>query len=398
MLLALTLRAGFAWNYVHRNPRRAVAVIPFLFEPGNIAASVAEGKGFGSPLRVDTGATAWMTPVYPLLLASVFRVFGLYTFPAFVAAVALNILFSMLTTVPLFFAARRVGGLFTATLAGGLWAIFPNAILLPFESLWDVSLAALLAATLLWATLALEGSPRARDWCAYALLWGVALMTSAILVVALPFLLGWLAWRSYSWKRPALALGIVILCCLPWTLRNWLVLGSFVPLRSVMGLSLWIGNNDQAENGWPGRLHPITNPEERGKYVQMGEIAYMREKRREALRFMLSHPAEEARLSAGRFVAFWSGGTPAPIRDFLRTPSLSFRFIVLFNLLAGAGALAGMVLLWRRHNLYVFPAAVFPVILPIAYYLTLASARYRLPVDPAVLLLAAAALKEFRGR
>jgi len=398
MMLALGLRAGFAWDYIHRNPERALSTIPFLFEPGNIAASIAQGKGFSSPLRVDTGATAWMTPIYPLLLAAVFRILGLYTFAAFVAAVAMNIVFSTLTCVPLFFATKRIGGAVVATLAAGLWAIFPNAILLPFESLWDASLAALLAAALLWATLALDRSTRLRDWCGYALLWGIALMTNAALGIVLPFLLGWLAWRARSWKRPVLAAALIVLCCVPWIIRNYIALGSFVPLRSVMGLSLWIGNNDRVENGWPGRLHPITNPEERSKYVALGELAYMREKRREAIQFMLSHPYIEVRLTASRFIALWSGGTSTPLRDFMRTQSWSFRFILLFNLLAAVGALVGIVLLWRRRNTYAFPAAVFPLVFPLAYYVTLASARYRHPADPAVLLLAAVALQGFRGK
>jgi len=398
LVLALGLRAGFAWDYIHRNPERALSTIPFLFEPGNIAASIEQGKGFSSPLRVETGPTAWMTPIYPMMLAGVFHIFGLYTFPAFLAAVGLNIAFSTLTVVPIFYAGRRVSGIVTAALAAGLWAIFPNAILLPFESLWDASLAALLAALLLWATVALDGSPRLRGWFAYALLWGVALMTNATLVLALPFLLGWLAWRSRSLTKPALAAGLIILCCVPWTIRNALAMHSFIPLRSVAGLSLWIGNNDQIRGQWPGRLHPITNSVERNKYVEMGEIAYMREKRREAVEFILAHPAEELRLTASRFVALWSGGTATPLADLIHARSFSFRFILLFNLLAAGGALAGMVMLWRRGSPYWFPLAVFPVIFPLAYYVTLASARYRHPADPAVLLLTAVALKGIRGR
>lgn len=42
-----------------------------------------------------------MTPVYPVLLAAIFRVFGSLTFQAFLAAVALNVLFSSLVCIPL---------------------------------------------------------------------------------------------------------------------------------------------------------------------------------------------------------------------------------------------------------------------------------------------------------
>ena len=397
LVVALALRSGFAWNYQRSKPDQALGTIPFLFEPGNIADSLATGNGFGSPFRVDTGPTAWMTPVYPLLLAGIFRCFGIYTFGAFVAAVALNILFSTLTCVPVFFAGNRLGGLGLGAGAAWLWAVFPNAILIPIESLWDASLSALLAATLLWMTLTLADSGRMRDWCRYGILWGFTAMTNATLLMLLPFLLAWAAYRSRrqerSWMRgPAVAAGIVILCCVPWTIRNYAVFHRFVPLRSVLGLSLWLGNNPQAEDLSVGQLHPIDNSAERDKYVEMGEIAYNREKRVEAIQFMLAHPATDASFILHRFLAFWSGGTPRPLTDLLRTRSWWFRFIELFNLLAALGGLMGILLLIKRGCRYAFPLAVWPIVFPCAYYLTLATPRYRLPIDPMVLLLSAVAL------
>jgi hypothetical protein len=413
LAVALALRAGFAWNYVHHNPRHALAALPFLFESGNIAYSLATGSGFSSPLRVPTGPTAWMTPVYPALLAGIFRVFGTYTFASFVAAASLNILFSALVCIPLYFAGRRVGGIGVAAGAAWLWVIFPNALQIPVESMWEASLAALLAATILWATLALDESRRLREWCVYGLLWGFALMTSAAMTSLLPFLLGWLAIRARWHSRaaspsparnearslltgPALAAAVAILCCVPWTIRNYQTFHTFVPLRSVAGLQLWLGNNPESRYIWLGTLHPIFNADERARYIAMGEIAYMREKRQLAFQFMASHPLREAQLMWHRFLAIWTGGTPYPLRDLLRVHSLWFRFILLFNIAASIGALAGIVILFRAGHAYAFPLAVFPIVFPCAYYLTLALPRYRLPIDPVVMLLAAIAVAGMR--
>jgi hypothetical protein len=66
------------------------------------------------------------------------------------------------------------------------------------------------------------------------------------------------------------------------------------------------------------------------------------------------------------------------------------RGILLFNLLAAAGALAGAVTLFRQASPYAFPLAIFPVVFPLLYYLTLGIARYRHPMDPCLLLLTAA--------
>jgi len=413
VLVALLLRVGFAWDYVGQNSRQALAVLPFLQESGNIAASLAGGHGFSSPFRIETGPTAWMPPAYPWLLAGIFRVFGVRTYDSFLAAVGLNILCSAFTCVPIFFAGKRVGGLAVAALAAWLWAFFPNAILNAFESMWDASLTALLAAIILWVTLAMEKSERWRDWVGYGLLWGVTLLTNVTLISLLPFLLGWLVYRSRktslssrdsaglvkaTFAKPVLAFGIAVLCCVPWTIRNYMVFHHFVPLRSTLGLQMWIGNNENPQEAWKEELHPIFNSAERARYIRMGEIEYMQEKQREAIEFILAHPARDVRQFASRFIATWSGGTPTPAQDFIQTPGLWFRGVLIFNLFVAVGAAAGIVILWKERSACLFPIAAFPVIFPWAYYLTLVVPRYRLPVDPAVMLLTAVALVAISSR
>jgi hypothetical protein len=391
LAIALALRLAFLQNYLNHHPRQALAALPFLFEPGNIAFSLVGGHGFASPFRVDTGPTAWMTPVWPLLLAAVFRIFGTYTFHAFIATAALNIVFSTLVCWPLFLAGKRIGGRAVAAGAAWLWAVSPMANVLPYESLWEGSLAALLAATLLWATLAVVHSPRTRNWIAYGLLWGIVLMTSATFALLFPLVFGWLAWRTRN-IRPALGAGLALLCCLPWTVRNYARFHTLVPLRSVAGLSLWVGNNDRADGLTPNR-HPISNSAERAKYINRGEIAYMRDKRNEAVQFMVAHPDREMRLVTSRFIAVWTGGTPAPIADVMRTRSAWFRWVVLFNVVAALLGAAGIVVLFRQRNPGAFPIVVFPLVFPLPYYVTLALPRYRLPIDPVLFLLAALALQ-----
>ncbi|MGH9730713.1 MAG: hypothetical protein ACRD4A_03360 [Candidatus Acidiferrales bacterium] len=402
LIFATGIRLVFAWDYTEQNSRQALSVIPFTFESGNIAASLARGQGFSSPLRVPTGPTAWMTPVYPLLLAAVFRYLGIYAFRSFVAAVLLNIIFAALTCVPIYYAGERMGGAGLGAGAAWLWAIFPNAILIPFESMWDACLSALLAATILWATLALAESRRARDWCAYGLLWGFTLMTNPTLASLLPFLLAWLAYRAYHaykykelrlWLlNPLLALGVAILCCVPWTVRNYDDFHTIVPLQSTLGLQLSVGNNAHSTDAQTHLVHPLNNADERAKYVAMGEIAYMRQKQHEAIAYMESHPRRIANLWAHRFIAFWTGGSPHPLEDFEQIHSAWFRYVLIFDICVGVGAIVGIVLLLWRRSMFAFPLAVFPLVFPCVYYMSVALPRYRLLVDPVVLLLTAIAL------
>jgi hypothetical protein len=242
-----------------------------------------------------------------------------------------------------------------------------------------------------------------RHWIGYGLLWGCALMTNATFLSLLPFLLGWIAYRHWKrgyseWARQAAASALVIvLCCVPWTVRNYMVFHAFVPLRSVFGLQTWLGNNSDTTPVWLGIQHPIFNSAEREKYIEMGEIAYMSEKRNLAFEFVEHNPRRVLELSVLRFITVWSGGTAYPVRDFFKNHDLWFRYVLLFNIVAAIGTLTGIVLLWRARSEYTFPLAASILIYPIPYYLTLVEPRYRLPIDPIVMLLLAVTLQALFG-
>jgi hypothetical protein len=77
--VALGARLGFGWIQERKIPKDMLAPASFAQETGNIASALSQGKGFSSPFGKETGPTAWLTPVYPLLVAGVFRVFGILT-------------------------------------------------------------------------------------------------------------------------------------------------------------------------------------------------------------------------------------------------------------------------------------------------------------------------------
>jgi hypothetical protein len=63
--------------------------------------------------------------------------------------------------------------------------------------------------------------------------------------------------------------------------------------------------------------------------------------------------------------------------------------VLLWNLGIPFGALAGLIVLVKGRNECAFPVAVFPLIFPVTYYFTLVQPRYRHPIDPVLMLLAA---------
>jgi MFS family permease len=331
-----------------------LGIVPFQQETGNIAYALAQDKGFSNVFRTETGPTAWLAPVYPLLVAAMFKLFGSFTAGAFFACVALNVLFSSAACVPIFFAGKRIGGLVVGAGAAWLWAVFPSAVVMPFEWIWDTSLSALLAALILWATLELAESERWLDWGVYGVLWGLGLMTNPTLGTLLPFLLGWAAFRgrresSLLWKRAALAAGLAILFCVPWTIRNYVAFHRFIPVRSNLPFELWLGNNEIFDEHARNGRRSITRTEEARRYAQLGETAYMAEKWELATFFMRAHPGLELRLMGRKVVAFWMG-TEAPLKNFRETDSWLIRGVLLSSFLTAVGALCGIAVLWRGRE------------------------------------------------
>ena len=396
-LVALALRLGFAWDQERKIPPDVLAPASFAQETGSIAYALASDRGFSSPFRKETGPTAWLTPVYPLLVAGIFKIFGIFTRTSFFAVVFCNALFSSGACVAIYHAGRRVAGLGAASAAALLWAIFPNAVMVPFEWVWDTSLSALLATLLLWATLELSESARWRDWCAYGLLWGFTLMTNPSLGSLLPCLLGWAAYRArdkailHSLKPPLAAAAIAILCCIPWTVRNYVVFHRLVPLRSNFPLELYIGNNENYATRQFVYPPKVTKERELQRYLRIGEVPFMDEEKRKALQFIRTHPGMEVWLTGQRFVAFWTG-LSNPWESFRATESLLVRVLLICNTVGGIGALLGMVVLFWKRNPYAFPLAAYPVVFPCLYYITHTNLRYRHPIDPIVLLLFAIAV------
>jgi hypothetical protein len=404
VIVAFAARAGYAWSQVAKMPPEAVVLAPFQTETGHIAYSLATGKGFASPFQRDSGPTAWLAPVYPLILAGIFKVFGVYTRASFLAAIFLNIVFSSLTCVPIFYAGKLAIGLPEGSIGAWLWALFPNAILIPFGWIWDTSLAALIVAAILLATLQVAESDQWRSWSGYGLLWGLALMTNPAVGLALPVMLWWLAFRREErarrdwrlrFKQPALAAFLALACCVPWTVRNFVVFHRFILFRSNLAYELYIGNNENYDERRRG-VPVITQDLETLRYLRMGETAFMDEEERKALLFIESHPRMEVQLVAWRFVDFWMG-VPDPWRTFEETDSWLIRGILLGNMLSSAGALLGVIVVFVRRNVYAVPLAAFPVVFPVLYYVTHTSLRYRHPIDPVVMLLAALAISSVWG-
>src|SRR5499433_3781466 len=73
---AFLMRTAFVWYQQRIIPHGVLASVPFENEAGNIANALSQGRGFSDVFRKPTGPTAWLAPIYPSILAAIFRVFA----------------------------------------------------------------------------------------------------------------------------------------------------------------------------------------------------------------------------------------------------------------------------------------------------------------------------------
>lgn len=374
----------------------------FGFETGRIARSIASGEGFSSPLVKPTGLTAWLPPVYPYLLAGIFDIFGIYTSKSALVALTLNALFSALTCLTIFFIGSKTFGSQVATWAGWGWAFFPYAIYWSTTWVWSISLTAFLFSLALLMAIYLEHSTVTKTWLGFGLLWGLIGLTDTALLFTLPFLLCWMCFRlrrqgmAFGWAMCVFILAFAVTTS-PWLVRNYLTFGELVFIRSNFGVELHVGNYKGSTGLSAGlALHPAANEAETEKLRQMGELPYVAEKKREAVDFIKAHPGTFALLSMKRIFYFWTG-TPQLLQIFRLSGKFpTGRFVAFASI--SVLAFLGMFLALRDRTPAAALFAIALIVFPLIYYITHPTPRYRHPIEPAMVLLAAYAVKNFSSK
>jgi 4-amino-4-deoxy-L-arabinose transferase-like glycosyltransferase len=301
----------------------------------------------------------------------------------------------------------RLFGRDAGLIAGALAAIFPPLVIdgltLLSEPLFvTFQLSAVLAA--LYAVP--DGRPRLRLIALAGVLAGGALLTRSTGVVLLPALA--LLVRTGPWRRlagyraPALLVACALLCVVPWTVRNTAVMDAFVPLSTQGGYTLAGTYNEvsRARHGFwlPANVDPAyarifeRNPD--ADEVELGGKLGAK-----ARRFALDHPGyvgdvvvhNAARLfnlagiDYARIVARGDYGLGPDWAALMAYGSWPFFALAL----AGAFMPAARRAPWA---LWLMP------LLMLTTLGILATNRFRAPIDPFILLLAALAVDAARRR
>ncbi len=234
LILALVLRAGFGLTRC------------------DLSASTDErhwdslARSFWLAGLLHPDGKPYRPPLYPLLLAGVYQLHGHDA----AAARLWQALLGTATCALLYGCGRRLGGTQTGLVAAALAALYPLFIFFT-GALMSETLLVFLITAVLWATLRWGEAPRPAGAALIGLLLGLGALCKAVVLAWAPLLL-WDAWRrcKRSGHPGALHTGLIaaaaVLVIAPWTWRNALLEGRFIPVSSNIGINLFIGHEPEA--------------------------------------------------------------------------------------------------------------------------------------------------------
>ena len=379
----------------------------FGYEMARVARALVTGYGYSDPFSGHTGPTAWVPPVYPLLIAAVFKLFGIYSLKSGWVLLTLNSIFSAATSLCVYEIAARCYNRKIAIWSAWIWALYPAAMQYAVRWIWETSLSTFLFAAILVLALRMRRTGEGRGerdgqslqrWLLFALLWACIALTNSTMLLFLPACGIWAlpgsAKPAQSVRSAALAGVLFVACLAPWVWRNWNTLHAFVPMRSNFGAELYVGNGPGSDGFRYGVLVGLPEQDAQHRlYVQLGEIAYVHQRGELAKAYIRSHPAHFASLSLKRFYFFWAS-VPHPsdkhwMLDFIRQVNFCVPSIT---------GLLGLLLSLRRRA----PAAgLFAwafALLPLTYYFVTVEARFRHPLEPLIVIFSVYLFQSAAGR
>lgn len=396
VLLSIVVFASFALRLIlvacifrqTVNPRDHFA--EFGWEMGWVARSIAQGHGFSSPFWPSTGPTALVPPIFPYFVATIFRIFGVYTAASAIVILSINSLFSALTCIPLYFSTRYAVGDKVATFAAWAWVFYPFAIYFSAARVWDYALTGLLFTTCFCLAQRLHRQQSALGWLGFGLFYGFAGLSNPSVLSMFPVFLILTALirhrRKEKWLSHSLIAALGLLAVLtPWTVRNYRALHLITPVRDNFWLECWAGNDGKTFESNDRWAHPASNPAEMQEFQSLGEVRYLAEKHALAVSFIRQHPGFFVKTSFRRAICFWTAywsfsrayleDQPTEIPDMLFSISLTIFMIF------------GARKLWLRDRDAALPYVILMALFPVTYFFTHASPDYRQPIEPEIIAL-----------
>jgi 4-amino-4-deoxy-L-arabinose transferase-like glycosyltransferase len=299
-------------------------------------------------------------------------------------------LFSSLTCWAMFLLGRETFDRRVGLLAAWMWAFSPTAIHASITYIWETCFGVFFFTIALYFTVRIGSSQNTRTWIRYGALLSMTTLTNGAVLTSFVCLFFWLysrpAMRPRGHGRRIAISALTVLALLsPWIIRNSITFQGPMFTRSGMGSELYGGMMLESQVGRTHHHGLLISPPEQKLYRELGESAYMSQRRHDAVQLILAHPEDLIRLSLFRVFLYWFGNWYH--LDYFGGAAAAPR-LALFGLIGAIGLASFFFIVWKRHpywTLYAIPIVIFPCL----YYLTHVEARYRHPIEPFLTILTA---------
>lgn len=336
---------------------------------------------------------AWEMPLTATVFGMFYRLcpselpplLAIRCFQSFLLVVQSWLLFSI--------ASRLFAQTWPAVLAAAALSFYPFFIfyqgLLLSETLFNTFLLGMFWALYRWRSAGCRLDGRLVAVMALA---AAATYTKASLTFLPPLLAAATAWAALSrWRAAATVLATAAALyagmLAPWWLRNYTVFHAFVPLSTSSSLNLYVGNNTGNHSGGNDWGADTDNAEMQRIQAIPDELVRQRAFRDAALTFIRQHPGRFVDLFLKRLVRFWN---VVPNAESYKQGMYQLISAVTFGPLL-ALSLAGLWVLRSRWRL-LLPLYLLLIYFTLLHSITIASLRYRLPLEAPLILLAAGTL------
>jgi hypothetical protein len=427
LLVALAIASRIAAVWVlqsHRVPRST-------YEHGEIAANLVAGRGFSTKFLGAEGPTSQQAPVYPAIVAIAYVIGGVETPRSLLLLESGQSILGGLLVLGVLRLCRLLapGRQRVAWTAGLVVALYPTLVYAATHVQVALLGATLLTWTFAWAYQT-SSSRRARDAGITGGLLALLALTDPILAVA-AIGIAWAIWQGEhglpdhagrSFRLIAVVAIVALAGVSPWLVRNFLVHGEFVAIKSTFGYAFWQGNCamstgtdkvvrpsvervlDRSRRGSSLRGLNRTLWEARHEAGYLDDIALTRDDYRvlasvtepersrilfrRALADLAANPARYGRLCLRRlrYFIFFDETNPKSRVLAYRVPHLGL------TVFAGLGLLLAPASLRNRLR----PTIVTVALIALFHALTIVSARFHIPIEPFLAVWGAAGLTRWR--
>jgi 4-amino-4-deoxy-L-arabinose transferase-like glycosyltransferase len=375
----------------------------------SLAKNISHGRGYR--FTPDTTLTLMREPGYPYFLAVLVHEFDDYNR----AAVIANLLLTSLSALLIFKLARLLSSIaWVPLVAPIIYMLHPGVVVAELRSGVEVPFTFLLLVFLLLLREAVcSNSSTAYVKAGIALgittyVRSTALLFPTFLILyALLFHRDWRSVLRYA-ARAALVLACALLVLSPWIVRNYMLVGKFVPTASVQGVAMQVGNYlcvhadgkkefvdlDNEAADVRNKLAAEQGYKFQGDYYQLfydphDEVKFNSFLGAQVVRQYIQSPATFVKCASENVFNFWFQGKNRATT--MANIAVQSSYLIL--------ALAGIFLGFKEMHKPTLWLMLLFVLYTMGVYVPIhAQARYSIPIMPILSILAAITLCRLTGR